>query len=123
MDKKTRIQHVIFIIFIFFWVVIWAVNLRKNFLSHLGETKSVFGKTIAEKWEYILGQDLYQLLSTSKNIIPLQEKAEFIYNLDACRLSKAIYFLYPLQLKQGARFIIVYKQPFKIGRASCRERV
>lgn len=111
------ILRTLFVIFVISWTCFWLKNRYVDFSSHLEETKKLCGKSFQKKWEYIFGDDLYQLLCASQRLIPPYEKLFVVWTVDRFQTMMANYFLHPRLItgEAEANFVIVYKQPFSRG--------
>lgn len=112
-------RKLLFGIFIIVWTGIWMASLWENFSLSFETSRKLFNKSRLEKWEYVLGPDLYKFLSKCNDMIPDYENVVFIDKLSLFKKVRALYFLYPrvtVSASKDSRFIIVYKSTYPSSR-------
>lgn len=92
MQKAQKLLVVIVILWTIFRVIVFSKHFQEDFKSFV----SLFGTTREEKWEAVLGKELYDFVNIVQKTIPPFSHAKFVFDLNHYRYARAIYHMAPI---------------------------
>ncbi len=105
MQKAQKLLVVIVILWTVFRIIVFYKHFPEDFKSFI----SLFGTTREEKWEAVLGKELYDFVNITQKTIPPFSRAKFVFDLDHYLYARAIYHIAPIVISdENYQYVIAF---------------